>query len=114
MIIYQLHETSGEYEDYTDRIIGSYMRRKRVVEEKARREKEVVDKNSRIRHCMCCPYLNALYEDIGNKELIDKMTEYCDHSKITINEYGYAICSAYGGCIFDDREFYFETVEVEE
>ena len=36
MKIYQLHEYSGEYEDFSDRIIGSYLRKERAEEEKAK------------------------------------------------------------------------------
>ena len=35
MTIYQLHEYSGEWEDYRDRIIGSYLRKERAEEEKS-------------------------------------------------------------------------------
>ena len=30
MKIYQVHKYSGEYEDYRDQIIGSYLRRERA------------------------------------------------------------------------------------
>ena len=115
MIIYQLHETSGEYGDYMSRIIGSYMSYERAKEEKAKREKERVAKNSRIRHCLGCPYVGSWYgEDSDNRELIDQMTKYCDHSEIFTDEDGAILCRAYAGCLFDDGEFYIEEVEVEE
>ena len=115
MIIYQLHETSGEYNDYMDRLIGSYIRRERAEEEKIKREKELVAKNSRIRHCMFCPYLDSWYtESVDKEELIDQMTKYCDHSEIFTDEDGEVICKAYAGCLFDDGGFYIEKVEVEE
>ena len=115
MIIYQLHETSGEYEDYMDRIVGSYMRRERAEEEKAKCEEERVYKNSRIRHCIRCPYAGSWYrENSDNRKLIDQMTKYCDHSEIFIDEDGAVLCRAYAGCLFNDGEFYVEEVEVEE
>lgn len=115
MIIYQLHKTSGTYEDYIDCIIGSYMRPERAEEEKSKCEKELVFKNSRIRHCLNCPSLDSWYEeDTDNDQLISQMNEYCDHSNIVVDEDGEIICKAYTGCIFDDGEFYIEKVEVEE
>lgn len=113
MIIYQLHETSGEYNDYMDRIVGSYMRRERAEEEKAKREKELISKNSFISHCLFCFYRNSWYVDnVDNKKLIAKMAEYCDHSNIVVDEDGAVICKEYAGCNFDYSEFYIEEVEV--
>lgn len=111
MIIYQLHETSVSYSDYTDRIIGSYMRRKRAEGEKEKREKEL----ALIRHCMDCPYEDSWGEDeIDNEELVNQMTKYCDHSRISTDEDGGLICNAYVGHLFDDEDLYIKEVDVEE
>ena len=40
MKIYQLHKHGGEWEDYRDVIIGSYLRKERAEEEKLKAEKE--------------------------------------------------------------------------
>ena len=34
MTIYQIHEYNGEWDDFTDRIIGSYISKERAEEEK--------------------------------------------------------------------------------
>ncbi len=34
MVIYQIHKYSGQYEDFTDVIVGSYLKKERAEEEK--------------------------------------------------------------------------------
>lgn len=110
MIIYQLHETSGEYEDYMDRIVGSYIRLERAKEEKMRYEKESAERILNFRHCMGCPYIN---EDLENEEMIKHMNTYCDHSKICCDENGEPLCANYTGWL-DECNYYLITVEVME
>lgn len=43
MKIYQLHEYKGEWEDFRDIIIGSYLRKQRAEEELAKDEAEEPD-----------------------------------------------------------------------
>lgn len=106
MIIYQLHEYSGAYEDFYDRIIGSYLRKERAEEEKVKaeaQEKELVDQSKK---CNECPYLYDAF--ISNDELLS----YCPKAKL--KEYdGDVDCDNYYSH-WDDATFEIIEVEVEE
>ena len=110
MIIYQLHETSGEYEDYIDRIVGSYIRLERAEEEKTRYEKNLLKKILNSRHCTGCPYAIM---NLENEEMAKRMDAYCDHSKIYYDEDGELLCTNFIGWL-DECNYYIEIVEVEE
>ena len=76
MKIYQIHEYSGEWEDFRDYIIGTYLR-----EEKAVKEKEQLEKKERIkiemrRKCQNCPICDS-WQRSDKENLIKECEEYC-------------------------------------
>ena len=79
--IYQLHAMSGEYEDYCDRIVGSWFKR-----EKAEKEKERLDKlEAEYMKCQNCVLIyceddcdNNCEECCKPKNRILKAKKYCD------------------------------------
>lgn len=82
MKIYQLHEYGGQWEDSFDYIIGSYLKKERAEEEKAKaqiREKELTEQHNK---CNNCPYLYD--EFISNEDLLS----YCPKAKLVKGEYG--------------------------
>lgn len=87
MKIYQLHEYSGEYEDYRDRIIGSYFLRIRAEEEKAKaeaREEELIRHSKR---CAKCPYIE--YDaSVSIDDLLVQYPDYCSVLKLQKGRYG--------------------------
>lgn len=108
MKIYQLHKYGGEWEDHFDYIIGSYLRKERAEEEKAKyeaKEKVVMEQSKK---CEDCPYLYDAY--ITNDELLS----YCPNAKLEKNEFNNDIdCQNYY-VTWDEAYFKIEEVEVEE
>lgn len=111
MKIYQLHECSGEWEDYHDYIIGSYLRKERAEEEKAKREakeKELIEQSGK---CFNCPFVEEDNESLN--DLLSEYPDYCTKAKLGKTEYGIIDCKNYYSH-WDDSIFKIEEVEVEE
>ena len=111
--IYQIHKMSGEYEDYLDTIVGSYLR-KEVI-------KTLQDKEDRRRACAIkcreCPVQD--YNRYYDRNFRSVINEYCeDFEEEHELDYGeeqlfckneYYLYSAY-----DDAYYEIQEVEVEE
>lgn len=110
MVIYQLHEYSGEYDYFCDRIIGSYLRRERAEEEEDKamaKEKRMAERSKK---CGSCPFLEKDFEKVH--DLLSEYYCYCDESKLKNSEYGIE-CENYCS-IWDEARFEIVEVEVEE
>lgn len=110
MKIYQLHEYYGMYEDYTDDIIGSFLRKERAVEEKAKaetKEQELIAKHNKCREC---PYAYEDFEDMDN--LLDIIPDYCDEVEVGYSSWGAYCNNEYTK--YDTHKFEIVEVEVEE
>ena len=111
--IYQIHEMSGEYEDYRDTVIGSYLRRERAEEilkilldkEEERRERALKCQSCPVHDRGCtnrliigeyCKDFNDAYAQDDDEEYLFCKNEYC----------------SYPG--FDNRYYRIDEVEVEE
>jgi hypothetical protein len=94
MVIYQLHECGGEWEDYYDHIIGSYLRKERAEEEKAKAEAEEKKRREKSKRCQNCLFLKDIAKDrFANLEhlfdsIVDGFSDYCDEVKLVENDYG--------------------------
>ncbi len=110
MKIYQLHKYGGEWEDSFDIIIGSYLRKERAEEEKAKVEAEENELIERCRKCNCCPFLEHLYANLDN--LMAKYSDYCSEAKLEDGEWGISCENYYSH--WDEATFKIEEVEVEE
>ena len=110
MKIYQLHEYSGEWEDFRDRIIGSYLRKEKAEEEKSKaeaKEKALTEHNDR---CADCPFLYATIAAVDG--LLDEYPDYCNESKLHEDECGIECDNYYSH--FYTSTFEIKEVEVEE
>ena len=108
MIIYQLHKTGGQWEDYYDYIIGSYLRKERAEEEKDKVEIEERELIEQSKKCYKCPYLYDAF--ISNDELLS----YCPNAKLEKNEFDNDVdCQNYY-VTWDEATFEIKEVEVEE
>ena len=110
MKIYQLHECGGEWENYHDYIIGSYLRKERAEEEKVKaevKEKELIEHSKR---CINCPFLE---EDFANlNDLMSEYSDYCNEAELEDGNYGID-CENY--CVhYGENNFYIEEVKVED
>lgn len=110
MKIYQLHKYGGEYEDYRNIIIGSYLKKERAYEEKLKAEKEEEINRMHEKQCRECPYMGYI-ED--NALLANLMKQHCDHSDIHCDSDGELFCNAVYYRLID-CDFYVEEVDVEE
>lgn len=110
MKIYQLHEYGGEYEDYFDHVVGSFMRRERA--EEVKNEMIIQRKKERLQSDKCnqCPIHNDSYPTI--EDYIKVLRIYCDQAEIVENYFG-VNCENYY-CLWEETEFSIEEVEVEE
>jgi hypothetical protein len=108
--IYQLHEYSGEYEDFTDRIIGSYLREDRAKEEKIKAETKERKLTEHGNRCINCPFLE---EDFSNlNDLLQEYPDYCDKVQLSESDYGIDCENYYSK--WDNSTFKIKEVEVEE
>jgi hypothetical protein len=109
MIIYQLHEYTGQWEDYCDFVVGSYLKRERAEQEKIKaqiNEKELIDQSKK---CVNCPFLN---EDWKKKDiLLNRHKGYCSMAKLMKDNISKAIdCENF---YFHADEATYEIIEVE-
>lgn len=112
MKIYQLHECSGEYEDYRDRIIGSYLRKERAEEEKAKAEAKEQDLNKQEKKCQKCPFHGS---EEKLEDLLQKYPKYCDKLDMLEEDEDYDMIYCDNHFFrFDESTYYIEEVEVEE
>ena len=111
MKIYQLHKYGGEWEDYRNYIIGSYLHKERAEEEMAKAQDEELQKIRFSKQCASCPWREDDIED--NKTLADLMRQHCDYSDIRCDDEGELFCNNFYFHWIDNR-FNIEEVEVEE
>lgn len=112
MKIYQIHEHYGEYEDYLDRIVGSYLNEDKAQLELMNLRVRERERQVESEKCSNCPII----ENCIQAETIDVVTrvarEYCDQADITSDLYGYE-CNNY--CAHWDETIYeIKEIEVEE
>lgn len=111
MRIYQLHECGGEYEDYHDYIIGSYLRSERAEEEKVKVEAKEKMRMKHHKRCINCPFIE-LDTSVNIDELLIENPYYCEEARLKMEEYG-VDCENYY-LHWDECSFYIEEIEVEE
>ena len=107
MKIYQIHKYEGEYEDYSDTIVSSYLDYNKALLEKERLEKEELILREKGRKCANCPHINGHWS--RTKDLTDIHSDYCNEASLEATEYGIE-CNNYFSH-WDDVTF--EIVEVD-
>lgn len=110
MKIYQVHEYGGEYEDYFDRIVGSYLRRECAEEMKEKLETEATQLRAKSDKCNQCLIHNEYYPTI--EEYIEALRTYCDQAEI-VGDYFGINCENFF-CLWDEPNYCVEEVEVVE
>ena len=113
MKIYQIHERGGEWEDYYDYIVSSYLSEEKAIAEKERLEKEQAEKIK----CNECPLyycpqdcqLDCLSEhDKCRKRAIKEAKRRCEYYESSDDEK----CANYYYDIYGDSSYSIEEVEV--
>lgn len=110
MIIYQLHKYSGEFEYYEDHIIGSYLRKERAAEERAKAEANTKEMMRHSKKCQNCPFLEEDFSDID--DLLVEHSGYCPEAKL--GEYAFGMTCENYYTIWSEPTFEVKEVEVEE
>lgn len=105
--IYQLHKRYGEWEDYCDYIIGSYLKKERAEVEKIKAELEEEELIRKAKKCVKCPYLES-FDDINM--LLNKYPDYCSEADLEYSDYGINCNSYY--TLWDRSYYEIEEIEV--
>ena len=109
MKIYQLHEYSGEWEDFQDCIIGSYFSKQRAEEEKAKAEAEEKELMEHSNRCNGCPFLDE-YNGCNLDDLMEEYPDYCPDIELNKTMWGVHCENHY--CKWDESTFVIKEVEV--
>ena len=110
MIIYQIHQYGGVWEDAYDHIIGSYLRQERAEEKMEWAKMQYSERQLLSRHCVNCPIGDGWDLD---ETIAAKCRRYCDKFEyIDLGDDGFD-CGNYS-CDWDEAYFRIEEVEVEE
>ena len=110
MKIYQLHKYSGKWEDFEDRIIGSYLRKQRAEEEKAKAETKEKAMLAHSKKCDGCPFLEYDFDSLD--DLLLEYPDYCDMAELEEIEHDIVCKNCYTH--WDESAFKIMEVEVEE
>ena len=111
--IYQIHKMSGEYEDYSDTIIGSYLRKERAEEVIKTLRDEEKESRERALKCQNCPVhdYNCDFRSVINEHCEDfeeeRELDYGEEQTFCKNEY--YLYSPYDAVYYEIQK-----VEVEE
>lgn len=76
MTVYQIHEYTGEYEDFVDRIVATYLDPDKAQADMNKRRKAAEDLDKASAKCACCPTATLYYEDV-TEDLLQSIKRYC-------------------------------------
>ena len=111
MKIYQIHKYGGEWEDYYDYIVGSYIRKERAEEMMGAFVEQSKSDREQARRCGRCPAWNQLGDN--TEQIAMECGIYCDKFHRDNNEDGTFECSNWMSINYESH-FRIEEVEVEE
>ena len=109
MKIYQVHEYSGEWEYFRDKLIGSYFSESKADMIKAELEEENRKLTEQSRLCDKCPINNEQFD--SNSEAVVACTGYCDNA--VIEDYDNNFYCANCVSVWDESTFEVKEIEVE-
>ena len=94
IILYELHEKGGEYEDYTDCVIKRSFNYNEILEAKKKAEKEEKEAIELSRRCNECPICDS-WDRKDTDKLAEECRAYCDCCKLSRDEDGDLNCENY-------------------
>ena len=113
MKIYQIHETGGEYEDYFDYIVGTYLYQDKAELEMQRLIDAEEIRQKQYKKCQECPIND--FDIIADNpfDVIRKACQkYCSHSEVVEDiEYDEFFCENQAS-YWDDKNYELKEVEV--
>ena len=110
MKIYQIHETSGSYEDYYDYIVGTYLHKDRAELEMQKLVNTEETRQKRYEKCQNCPIGDLDLQEDTFETMKDACNGYCNRSQIYEELYGF-------GCeneesYWDDKNYKIKEIKV--
>lgn len=112
MKIYQIHEFGGEWEDFYDHIIGSYISLERAKDEMAKRQAKIKEELQQSHMCNGCPICDSFGRD-DIEVLAKECANYCKHFERENYEDGSIDCVNWTSR-YDEPSFEIKEVDVEE
>lgn len=110
MTIYQIHKYSGEYEDYRDCIVGSYLHKEKAIAKMEEFQCIETERQEKAKRCSRCPIEDADVISDCFGVVVGCCVEYCSDAKITEDRFGYD-CENY--CFgWDEATYEIKEVEV--
>ena len=117
LTIYQIHKMFGEYEDYQDAIVGSYLRKERAEEVIKTLRDEEDKRRARALKCQNCPVYDYDHDyDYGFRSVINEYCEDFDEEYKLNDREEQLFCKNeyYSYSAYDDVYYEMQKVEVEE
>lgn len=118
MKIYQIHESSGMYDDYIERIVGSYLNKEKAIAKMEELKRINKKKLNQCDKCSECPIWEIDISDTLNS-IMKKCFKHCRKARIK-EEYSWYYeksyeyyCDNYQGYC-EECDYTIEEVEVEE
>lgn len=110
MKIYQIHETGGQWEDYFDYIVGTYLHKDRAESEMQKLvDKEECRRKGR-RKCRGCPINHTNSVDDSLEAMQKACSEYCNVADIQ-EDSDYCYCEN-EVTHWDDNDYHIKEIEV--
>ena len=107
MIIYQIHECSGEYEYYRDYIVGSYLDKEKAIARMEELQHIEVGRQAQSEYCSACPICDTVTMAEDFDTAVKMCSMYCQNAKITEDVYGYDCvnyCSSWDEATYEIKE----------
>lgn len=105
MVVYQIHEAGGEWEDKYDMIVGTYLSERKAEVERQKLEAEEYKRVVRAKKCDDCPLYDS-WDPLTN-QIIEATKRYCPYY-VGVED---RRCSNYEGDM-EKKYFYIYEVEV--
>lgn len=79
-VIYQIHRTSGEFEDFLDELVATYYSKERAREHFSRLVREQSELDALSEKCNHCPINKFI--DMNTDKVRRQILDYCDDAKL--------------------------------
>lgn len=107
--IYQIHERGGEYEEYFDNIVGSYLHKGKAERELEKLNEALNERYTCYQKCLNCSAQFGCLEDE-----IDEIRESCDHFSTENDESLIVFCKNAVYSYDENARYEIEEVDVDD
>ena len=110
MIIYQIHEHSGMYEDFRDTIVGTYLKKDKAEQAMKALIKQDKAQIKLLEKCRKCPIDDLDLHDDTLEVMQSACIKFCKKAEVVEKRYGYDCENRI--IIYDDCTYYITEIEV--